>query len=214
MDNTSCIISEDYSNFVNIEDIIPNVIVDMRYFSSNNFVGEKIDGYLDNCALLTKDAANYLRGASDQFLKDGYRIKIFDAYRPYKALVHFKRWLNNDDNKMKDMFYKDLSKKELIEKDYISLLSSHTRGSTVDITLVDIKTNEEIDMGCNFDNFGKIAHYDYKNLTKEQLNNRKYLRSVMEKYNFKPLNNEWWHFTLVNEPYINTYFNFPVEKIK
>ena len=214
MNNQNYIISEDYSNFVNIEDIIPNVIVDMRYFSSNNFVGEKIDGYLDNCALLTSYAASYLNDACNHFLKDGYKIKVLDAYRPYKALLHFKRWVNSDDNKMKDMFYKDLSKKELIEKDYISLLSSHTRGSTVDITLVDIKTNEEIDMGCNFDNFGDIAHYYYKNLTKKQLDNRKYLRNVMKMHNFMPLNNEWWHFTLNNEPYKNTYFNFPVEKLR
>lgn len=205
-------ISYDSSNFVEIEYLIKGIIIDMRYNSNYNFVGEKIDGYLDNCALLTLDCANALKKVNEEFLKDGYCIKVFDAYRPYRALLHFEKWLKNDDESMKEFFYKDLSKLELMENNYVSLLSSHTRGSTIDMTIVDLKTNKELDMGSSFDEFGIKSNYNYKFLTQEQLKNRYYLREKMKKYNFKPLDSEWWHFTLIDEPYNNTYFNFPVKK--
>lgn len=204
-------ISEDSSSFVQIDRIINNVIIDMRYYSNYNFIGQRIDGYKENYALLTLDAALALKNASIEFLKDGYVIKIFDAYRPFKALLHFQRWVKNDDTRMKEYFYKYLSKGDLIKKGYISLLSSHSRGSTVDITLVDIKNNKELDMGCDFDDFGDIAHIDYKKLTSKQMKNRIYLRRIMEKNGFKSLDNEWWHFTLVNEPYKDVYFDFDVK---
>ena len=199
------------NKFVLVKDIIPTVILDIRYYSNYNFIGNRIKGYEEPCAILTKEAAASLKSVSEELDKLGYYIKIFDAYRPQQAVDYFVEWSKDNNNqKMKNYFYPNIDKKDLFTKGYISNKSSHTRGSTIDLTLVDKNTNKEIDMGGTFDYFGEISHIDYKNITKEQYNNRILLHSIMTKYGFKPLNEEWWHFTLINEPYPNTYFNFPV----
>ena len=141
----------------------------------------------------------------------GYGVKIFDAYRPQKAVNHFSRWSTNDDVLMKDLFYPNIEKRALFKKGYIASRSGHSRGSTIDLTIIDLKTKEELDMGTSYDFFGIESSYDYSGLTYEQNSNRLLLYSVMKKYGFKSLKSEWWHFTLENEPFPDTYFNFNVE---
>lgn len=203
--------SNDASNFVLLSDIIPDAILEMRYYTTYNFVGERIDGYEEPCALLTKEAAIALKKVSDELISKGYRLKIYDAYRPKKAVNHFIKWTKEKNNtKMKEHFYPNIDKSKLIKEGYIAKKSGHSRGSTVDITLYDINTEKDVDMGSFFDYFGEVSSPSYKNITPKQLENRMLLRNTMIAYGFKPITTEWWHFTLVNEPFPNTYFTFPV----
>ena len=141
----------------------------------------------------------------------GYRLKIYDAYRPQKAVTHFVNWAKDEnDVRMKKYFYPELEKSVLFPQGYINEHSGHSRGSTVDLTLFDMTTEKEVDMGGTFDYFGELSHPDYKDITEQQYANRMLLREVMLKHGFKPLPEEWWHFTLENEPYPDTYFTFPV----
>lgn len=199
------------AGFVVLSEFIPDIIQEIRYHSTYNFIGERIDGYEEPCALLTKEAARSLKAVSKEMMVQGYRLKIFDAYRPACAVKHFILWgIEDTDIRMKPYFYPDLDKEELFEKGYIAKLSSHSRGSTVDLTLLDMNTGKELDMGSPFDLFSPASHPDYKGITEEQYSNRMMLRSVMLRNGFKPIDCEWWHFTLENEPYPDTYFEFPV----
>ena len=199
-------------NFVLLAEEVPDAILEIRYYSTYNFVGERIDGYEEPCALLTKDAAKALKEVSDDVMEKGYRLKIFDAYRPQMAVNHFVRWAEDlEDTKMKSYFYPELDKSVLFDQGYIAEKSGHSRGSTVDLTLFDMKTEKEVDMGGTFDYFGDLSHPDYaKTLTQEQIANRKILRDAMMRHGFKPLDTEWWHFTLKDEPFPDTYFKFTV----
>ncbi len=162
-------------------------------------------------ALLTKEAAAALKKVSDDLVQKGYRIKIYDAYRPQMAVSHFVRWAKDaEDTKMKEYFYPELDKDVLFPLGYIFEKSGHSRGSTVDLTLFDMSTGKEVDMGGTFDYFGELSHPDYTGITEEQYQNRMILREAMVKHGFMPLDEEWWHFTLADEPYKDTYFNFPV----
>ena len=204
--------SDDSSGFVMLSDAVPDAILEIRYYSTYNFVGSRIDGYEEPVAMLTKEAARALREVSDELITKGYRLKIYDAYRPQKAVTHFANWAKDlDDTKMKKYFYPDLDKSVLFKQGYIAYKSGHSRGSTLDLTLFDMNTEKEVDMGGTFDFFGPLSHPDYKNITEEQYNNRMILREVMTKHGFKPLAEEWWHFTLKDEPYPDTYFTFPVK---
>ena len=203
--------SDDSSGFVILSEAVPDVILEIRYYSTYNFVGERIDGYEQPIALLTKEAANALKKVSDELVSKGYRLKIFDAYRPQKSVTHFMNWaLDPNDTRMKEYFYPELEKKVLFPLGYIAEHSGHSRGSTLDLTLFDMKTEKEVDMGGTFDYFGELSHPDYAKIDVKQFANRMLLRKVMIKYGFKPLSEEWWHFTLKDEPYPNTYFTFPV----
>ena len=192
-------IGRDY--FVSVTDVVPDVILEIRYFGTYNFVGERIDGYKAPTALLTKEAAAALKAVSDDVKAQGYRLKIYDAYRPQCGVDHFVR-----------------------------AKSGHTRGSTVDLTLFDMRTEKEVDMGGTFDWFGPESHPDFcgnpetgeytgdnaksptgRSITPEQFANRMILRAAMLRHGFKPLETEWWHFTLGEEPFPDRYFNFPVE---
>ncbi|MBE6827896.1 MAG: peptidase M15 [Ruminococcaceae bacterium] len=200
----------DTSGFVLLSDYIPGIIQEIRYFSTYNFIGDKIDGYESPCALITKDAARALKAVANEMNVKGYRLKIFDAYRPATAVKHFVMWGIEDlDQRMKPFFYPDLEKQALFEQGYIASKSSHSRGSTVDLTLLDMATGKEIDMGSPFDFFSDISHPDYMGVTDEQYENRMFLQSVMVRNGFAPIDCEWWHFTLCNEPYPDTYFEFP-----
>lgn len=206
-------ISEDDSTgFVVLSEVVPDIIQEIRYFSTYNFVGERIDGYEQPVALMTIEAANALKEVSDEVKEKGYRLKVFDAYRPQSAVDHFVRWGKNiSDIRMKYYFYPKVDKSRLFIEGYIDEKSGHSRGSTIDLTLFDMATGKEVDMGGTFDYFGELSHPDYKGkLTKKQLKNRQYLREVMIKHGFKPLETEWWHFTLKDEPYPDTYFTFAV----
>lgn len=207
------VLSDDASDFVLLSDAVPDAILEIRYYSTYNFVGARIDGYEEPVALLTKEAAAALKEVSDDVIAQGYRLKIYDAYRPQKAVDHFVRWAEDTaDVKMKEYFYPDLEKDVLFPLGYIAEHSGHSRGSTVDLTLFDMKTEKEADMGGTFDFFGELSHPDYKDITDEQYANRMILREAMLRHGFKPLDEEWWHFTLENEPYPDTYFTFPVCK--
>ena len=225
--------TEDSSQFITITDAVPDAILEIRYYSTYNFVGERIDGYLQPTALLTRRAADSLRAVSDEMLARGYRLKIYDAYRPQRAVDHFVRWAANvADTTMKPYFYPDLDKSVLFEQEYIMEKSGHTRGSTVDLTLFDMTTEKEVDMGATFDWFGPESHPDFcgnpdtgeyaftpeqspqgRSITPEQFANRMLLRDVMVRHGFNTLDSEWWHFTLRDEPFPDTYFTFPVRQL-
>ena len=222
---------ENIDAFVTLTDAIPDAILEIRYFGTYNFVGERIDGYLSPTALLTTEAAKALRSASDELVSKGYRLKIYDAYRPQKAVDHFVRWAaDKRSTSMKPYFYPDLDKSVLFEREYIMARSGHSRGSTVDLTIFDMATGKEVDMGGSFDWFGPESHPDFcgnpetgvytgdnsaspsgRSITAEQFANRMILRNAMLSHGFRPLATEWWHFTLAEEPYPNTYFSFPVK---
>lgn len=205
-------VSDGSEGFVLLSDMVPDAILEIRYYSTYNFVGERIDGYEEPCALITKEAAQALKAVSDDMMGKGYRLKIYDCYRPQMAVDHFVRWAEDlEAEKMKPYFYPEVDKALLFEQGYIDVKSGHSRGSTVDLTLVDERTGKELDMGCAFDYFGEKSHPDYKGeLTEGQIANRNILREAMIRHGFKPLATEWWHFTLVDEPYPDTYFNFVV----
>ena len=203
--------SDDSSGFVLLSDAVPDAILEIRYYSTYNFVGDRINGYEAPVAYLTKEAATALRAVSDELVKRGYRLKIYDAYRPQRAVTHFATWAEDiNDTRMKPYFYPYLDKSVLFDQGYIDHKSGHSRGSTVDLTLFDMWTENEVDMGGTFDFFGELSHPDFDQITQEQYNNRMILRNVMIVHGFKPLETEWWHFTLKNEPYPDTYFDFPV----
>ena len=202
----------DSSDFVYISDVVPDVIYEIRYYSTFNFVGDRIDGYEAPVALLTKEAAEALKKASDALQEQGYRLKIFDAYRPQTAVNHFIRWAADaSDARMKEYFYPQLDKGILFDAGFICARSSHSRGSTVDLTLFDMKTEKEADMGAPFDWFGEESYPTYTDLTEDQLRLRALLRDAMMAAGFNPFDTEWWHFTLADEPYPDTYFDFPVK---
>ena len=195
MTDQGMLFSGDSSDFVLLAEAVPDAILEIRYYSTYNFVGDRIKGYEQPVALKTK----------------GYRLKIFDAYRPQMAVSHFMEWaLDPNDVRMKKYFYPKLEKNTLFPQGYIAEHSGHSRGSTVDLTLFDMNLEKEVDMGGTFDYFGELSHPDYTKITKQQFNNRMILREAMLKHGFKPLVEEWWHFTLKDEPYPNTYFTFPV----
>ena len=201
----------DPSDFVILADYVPGIIQEIRYYSTYNFIGDRIDGYEEPCALLTKEAARALKNVANEANVLGYRLKIFDAYRPVRAVKHFVFWGIEDlDLRMKPYFYPDLEKQELFVRGYIASQSSHSRGSTVDLTLLDMNTGREVDMGSPFDMFSEISHPDYKGITDEQYENRMLLQNLMVKAGFLPFDCEWWHFTLKDEPFPDTYFDFPV----
>ena len=204
-------LSDDSSDFVLLSEAVPDAILEIRYYSTYNFVGDRIDGYEEPLAMLTKESAAALKEVSDELVSKGYRLKIYDAYRPQKAVTNFVEWAKNtNDTRMKEYFYPDLDKSVLFPQGYIAEHSGHSRGSTVDLTLFDMKTEKELDMGGTFDFFGEQSHPDYTNITEEQYAHRMILRDAMLAHGFKPIDTEWWHFTLDNEPYPDTYFTFPV----
>ena len=204
-------VTMDPSGFILLSDLVPNIIQEIRYFSTYNFIGERIDGYEEPCAILTVEAARALKAVSNELFVQGYRIKVFDAYRPACAVKQFVLWgIEDQDIRMKPYFYPDLQKQDLFAEGYIAKLSSHSRGSTIDLTLLDMKTGKEVDMGSPFDLFSEKSHPGYKGITDEQYENRMLLQHVMVRNGFVPIDCEWWHFTLKNEPYPDTYFEFPV----
>lgn len=198
--------------FCYVHDVIDDVILDIRYAGNHNFVGEPIDGYEAPYAILTVKAANRLKKAADTFREMGYRIKIFDAYRPQSAVQHFVRWSEDEsDTRMQAEFYPEFEdKNQLVEQGYIARNSSHMKGSAIDITLTDMEGNE-LDMGTCFDYFGRKAWHNASGLTAEQKANRKLLKSVMESNGFLSYNKEWWHYRLEHEPFFDQKFNFPVK---
>jgi len=209
----------DSSDFVLLTDVVSDAILEIRYYSTYNFVGKRIDGYREPVALCTHQAAEALKKASDIFLSMGYRIKVFDAYRPQMSVAHFCRWAADlSDTLMRQAFYPELTKDVIIPQGYILERSGHSRGSTIDLTLFDMAEGHDVDMGSPFDYFGGVSHVDvkagesvgaHKSITQEQYRMRMLLREVMLSCGFEGISEEWWHFTLANEPFPDTYFTFP-----
>ncbi len=198
--------------FVYVDQVIPTIRLEMRYAGSHNFVGRPIDGYLRPKAILTREAAAALKQVQEELKPFGLGLKIFDAYRPQRAVDDFYRWsLDVKDTKTKGEFYPHLSKEKLFADGYILKKSSHSRGSTVDLTIVSLADGRELDMGTVFDYFGKESWPDYPGGSPGQRAQRLLLRVLMQKHGFAPYFAEWWHFTLKNEPHPQTYFNFPVQ---
>jgi D-alanyl-D-alanine dipeptidase/L,D-peptidoglycan transpeptidase YkuD (ErfK/YbiS/YcfS/YnhG family) len=198
--------------FILTKDVIEDIELDIKYYGKNNFVGAPIDSYKVPEAIMTVESAAALKQAALRLGGQGYRIKIFDAYRPAAAVAHFVRWGRDlKDTRQKDIFYPDVNKADLFKKGYIASKSGHSRGSVVDMTIVYADTGEEVDMGSPFDFFGEISHPASKLVTPEQFASRKILSDAMIASGFKPLDTEWWHFILAKEPYPDKYFDFPVD---
>lgn len=212
IENDSQLRDNSDTNFVILADVIPDIIQEIRYYSTFNFVGRRIHGYEEPVAIMVERAAYALKKVSDELSEQGYRLKVFDAYRPMSAVRAFVKWANDPaDTLTKQFFYPDINKSDVFRLGYISSRSAHARGATIDLTLFDMKSGKEVDMGGVFDYFGAISSPNYKDgLTETQYNNRMLLRNTMKKYGFRPVTSEWWHFRLENEPYPDRYFDFPV----
>ena len=197
--------------FVSVSEVIPDVLLDVRYYSTYNFVGERVDGYEAPVVLLAKEAAAALSLVNADMRRKGLRLVLYDGYRPQRAVDHFVRWAEDiSTNSLKSVFYPDVDKTDLFTQGFIARRSGHSRGSTVDLTLLEEKTGMLLDMGGPFDFFGELSHPDCPGVTPVQHENRMLLRQAMLAHGFKPLSTEWWHFTLKDEPYPDTYFDFPV----
>ena len=204
-------VTMDCSGFVLLADFVPGIVQEIRYYTTYNFVGERIDGYEEPVALFSREAARALKTVAGEMNAQGYRLKVFDAYRPACAVRHFMLWGVEDlDLRMKPYFYPELEKQELFKQGYIASQSSHSRGSAVDLTLLDMRTGREVDLGSPFDLFSEVSHPDSGAVTGAQYENRMFLQSAMVRNGFQPIDCEWWHFSLRDEPYPETYFEFPV----
>ncbi|MFB9275022.1 M15 family metallopeptidase [Cohnella cellulosilytica] len=201
--------------FVYLDEAIPGALFEIRYATEYNFVGAVIDGYNAPLAIMAEPAAKALKAVNEELEQSGYVLLIYDAYRPAKAVAHFKRWAQQpevpEEQAMKDVFYPDVDKSQLFKLGYIASKSGHSRGSTVDLTLADRETGIPADMGSPFDFLGDISSHGTKKITAEQTANRELLKKAMVKHGFKPYNKEWWHYTLKDEPYPQKYFDFDVE---
>jgi len=198
--------------FVYVASEIPDLDVELRYYGTNNFIGDTIDGYKSNELILTKVTAEKLKIIQAELQEQNLCLKVFDGYRPQRAVNHFIRWardLNDTINKSK--FYPDVEKKNLFKEEYIASRSGHSRGSTVDLTIIDGNTGQPLDMGSPFDFFGQQSWVNYEGITEAQKKNRQLLQAIMLKHNFRNYSKEWWHFTLRGEPFPKTYFDFEVE---
>ncbi|MGO2371918.1 M15 family metallopeptidase [Pseudoalteromonas sp. KG3] len=198
------------SEFVDVATLIPTALFDIRYFSERNFVGEPIAGYNAPKCLLHKTAAAALLKAHSQAEQAGYNFKIYDCYRPQRAVDHFVRWVNDEnDTKTKAAYYPNLGKDQLLGG-YIAAKSGHSRGSTIDLTLTDPQ-GQALNMGSLFDMFDTISNTDDPRITEEQKANRYKLKNIMMAAGFSPYSMEWWHFTYKPQAYPDTYFNFVVK---
>jgi D-alanyl-D-alanine dipeptidase len=199
-------------NFVYLTEIIPSLQQDIRYFSHNNFVGRPITGYKRPVCILTRSAAHALLKLQTALNKKNLGLLVYDCYRPQMAVNDFIQWSQqSEDQRMKGLFYPRIDKRKLFKLNYIAPRSGHTRGSTVDLTLINLQNNQALDMGTPFDYLDPLSHPDNRDVSREQFQNRMLLRTLMIQFGFRPIKTEWWHFTLSNEPYKNTYFNFLVE---
>ena len=200
--------------FVVLTDAAPDILTDIRYYSTYNFTGRRVTGYDEPLAIVTEKCAAALADLSRLAKERGYRFKVFDAYRPASAVKSFVDWTKTPgDEEMKPFFFPDTEKPEIIPLGYISANSSHCSGSTVDMTLFDMKTGRELDMGTPFDYFDpRSHHYCTEGLTEKQIENRAILDSILLDNGFKTISTEWWHFTLIDEPYPDVAFDFPVSR--
>ncbi len=200
------------SGFSYLNDKIPTIITDIRYHSKDNFIGKKIDGYEKSVCILTDKAIHALDQIQKELISQNLGLKVYDGYRPQRAVNEFVRWARVlEDTIMKQKYYPCAAKRNLFKDGYISSKSGHSRGSTVDLTLVNFESGEELDMGSSWDFFGKESWVSYANLTPKQKKNRTTLQKIMNKHGFRSYSKEWWHFTLRGEPFPKKYFDFLVK---
>ena len=200
-------------DFVDLRTLVPDLAVDLRYLVDDNFVGAPIDGYEEPVCLLTRPAAEALAAVQRRLAAFGFGLKVFDCYRPARAVAHFVRWAADpDDEGRKATYYPDVPKSELFSRGYIAERSGHSRGSTLDLTLVDRASGAELPMGTAFDWFGEESWPANLSIAPQHRANRLLLRQAMTDGGFLPLEQEWWHFTLADEPWPETYFDFPVRR--
>lgn len=198
--------------FTYLNEMIPDIVLEVRYAGSNNFLGTPVEGYKDEIVILSTPAAQALIKVQQELKTLGYCLKVFDGYRPQRAVNHFISWAKvSGDTLKKQQFYPDVDKKNLFNLGYISSRSGHSRGSTVDLTIVDYNTGKEVDMGGAYDFFGELSHHNYSGISEVQKNNRVFLKRIMMKHGFQPYAQEWWHYTYQPEPFPDTYFDFVVE---
>ena len=198
--------------FVYAKDSIKDLDVELRYYTANNFVGDTIDGYKSNKLIITKATAKKLKLVQDELQQQNLCLKVYDGYRPQRAVNHFIRWAKVlNDTVSKSQFYPNVKKRNLFKEEYIATRSGHSRGSTLDVTITNGDTGEPLDMGSPYDFFGQESWVNYSGVTEEQKKNRQLLQTVMLKHNFRNYAKEWWHFTLRWEPFPKTYFDFEVE---
>ncbi len=197
-------------SYVNL--VAPTIQKELRYCYNNNFIGTSITGYKEDILITSTLTAKALKKVQDELIKNNLSLKIYDAYRPQTAVNHFVKWARViNDTLMKQQYYPNISKRHLFKLGYISSKSGHSRGSSVDLTIVNLKNRKELDMGSPYDFFGEISHITYTKLTKKQISNRLFLLRIMQKHGFRSYKNEWWHFTLKNEPFPKKYFDFPIK---
>lgn len=200
------------NGFSYVKDAIPDIEVDLRYFGDHNFLGRRVVGYEKPVLIFSTQATQALIKVQAELKSQGLGLKVFDAYRPQRAVNDFIQWAAVlEDTIAKREFYPDLNKKDLFKLGYVAKRSGHSRGSTIDLTIINLSTKEELDMGGNFDFFGPVSHQDAKDISNTQMENRLKLKKVMMKYGFRPYHEEWWHFTLNNEPFPKQYFNFLIQ---
>ena len=198
--------------FVYAEHIIPNLEVELRYYSDNNFVGSRIDGYTSDKLILTYDVVIALKKVQEELQQKNLGLKIYDGYRPQRGVNHFILWAKDlNDTINKKYFYPNVAKKDLFKEEYIASRSGHSKGSTVDLTIINTVTKTELDMGSPYDFFGHESWVNYQAISPTQKANRQLLQQVMFKYGFRNYLKEWWHFTLKNEPFPKTYFDFVIK---
>jgi len=199
------------AGFVYVDDLVPELSVDLKYCTADNFVGEPVAGYHAARVVATEPAGRALAGAQQELGLFGLGLHIFDAYRPQRAVDHFIRWARDeDDRSTRDAYYPGRRKQQLFDEGYVARRSSHSRGSTFDLTVITRADGQALDMGTAFDFFGPQSWPQWPGATQSQKNNRLLLRGIMGKHGFAPHDYEWWHFTLIDEPFPDAYFDFPV----
>ena len=202
-------------NFVDLTAFVPGVIIDARYAGDENFIGRPVAGYHANKAFLSREAAEALREVQLALAPHGLTLKVFDAYRPQRAVDDFMKWVKDArDTTNKATYFPDVAKDHLVPDGYIAEKSGHSRGATLDLTIASVGPDGsvvELDMGSPWDFFGPVSHALSDKVPAQARANRALLRTVMLQHGFKPYEEEWWHFTLADEPYPETYFDFPVE---
>jgi D-alanyl-D-alanine dipeptidase len=198
--------------FVYLDSYAPDIQTDIRYYSIKNFIGDTIDAYYSDRCIITEAAARSLKNIQEELKSDNLGLLVYDAYRPQEAVDHFVRWAKDlADTLNKATYYPTVPKNELFKRGYIAERSGHTRGSTVDLTIIDLDTKETLDMGTTWDYLDPKSWPTDSTVSQTQMANRLKLQALMVKYGFRPLKEEWWHFTLIDEPFPDTYFNFPVQ---
>lgn len=201
-----------YKGFVYLHDYDDSIKFDIRYATSNNFIGRPLAGYQANVCIVTKELAKILVDLQAHLKTKNLELMIYESYRPQRASEDILQWcqdLNDQKNKLE--YYPNVDKCDFYQQQYILHHSGHTRGSTLDLTLLDRKTDLPLNMGSCFDFFGELSHPGNKNVPIEVYENRQYLQNLMQRYGFTGIHTEWWHFTLDNEPFPDTYFDFPVK---